>query len=300
MKIVLVGAQDLEPECTHWKGIRLGMEANDIDYHEIDWRTNPSHVVQEEINSLDADLLIWGLLEPFENPSFVKQCHAKMRALWHADLRDTRIGGYPNWDMRDQIDMIFLSNNGLRDFYQENTKVPTYYVGQAGFKGELVPTTYGDKDVVFIGGKIDSGILGQRMKLIKDIDHWITHINKDTLPDRMKIYEQMPSIYSSAKICFDASQIWDIDKYCSARYFHIAANGGFSICKRFPGCEELFPDCVGKVYFDTAEEANDLIEHYLKPENEETRQRIADRGQKHALKWHTYTNRVEDIIDLIT
>ena len=102
LRIVLVGAQELEPECTHWKGIRLGMEANDVDYHELDWRNNPSHIIKQRIKELDPDVLIWGLLDPFENPGFVKDCHARVRALWLADLRDKRTGGYPDWDMRRQ------------------------------------------------------------------------------------------------------------------------------------------------------------------------------------------------------
>lgn len=300
LRVVLVGAQELEPECTHWKGIKLGMEANDVEYHEIDYRNNPSHLVQKRINELDADLLIWGLLDPFENPTFVKNCHAKVRAYWHADLRDKRTGGYPNWDMRSQVDIGFLSNAGLCDLYATETKVPCHYIGQAGFKGDLIESPHANKDVVFIGGKIQGGLHGQRYEMFKQIQHPFDWINEETLPKRMEIYAQMPTIYSTAKICLDASQVWDVDKYCSARYFHIAANGGFSICKRFEGCEDLFPEGVGKAYFDTAEEADMLIKFWLKEENDEERQRIALLGQQRALALHTYANRVAEIIELIS
>lgn len=293
-RVVLVGAQTLEPDCTHWVGIRKGMEARGIDYHEIDWRANPAEKVLEQINALDADLLIWGLIDPFET-GIPNLARAKKRALWFAEIRDQRTGGYPNWDMRSQVDFVLLSNDGLLDFYTKHTKVPTYFVAQGGFEGQVAHSY--DYDVVFIGGKLKGGLFGRRLELIESLKNEVTHINEEALEDRMRVYREMPSIYATSKICFDASHVWDVSKYCSGRFFHIACNGGFSVCRRFPGCEEFFPEGVGKVYFETPKEADTLIDYYL--DHPEERKEIAARGKAHALAHHTYANRVDDICALI-
>lgn len=275
------------------------MEELDIDYIEIDWRATPADKVLEQINSQELDLLIWGLQDPFERPNIMKAAKAKRRAFWGADLRDERTGGFPNKYLRDVVDFTMQSNAGLLELWEKHTGVPSYYVGQAGFEGKRIESKHMNLDVVFIGGRINSGFLGQRFHLMKEIHHPITHLNEDTLPKRMQLYAEMPTIYSTAKICFDSSQVWDIEKYCSARYFHIAANGGFSICKRFPGCEDLFPEGVGKMYFDTATEATNLLRYYSRSGAGPERKKIAELGQKHALAYHTYTNRIHDICQLL-
>ena len=68
--------------------------------------------------------------------------------------------------------------------------------------------------------------------------------------------------------------------------------GGCAVAKRFPGCEELFPEGT-KAYFDTPEEAADKIKYYL--ENEEERNKIKIAGKKWANKYHTYDVRFKEL-----
>lgn len=300
LKIALVGAQSIEPECTHWNGISQGMRELEIDYYPLDWRATSAENILQMINSIhDLDLLIWGLFDPFERPDIMKAAKANKRAFWCADLRDDRTGGYPKKDLSSLLDFTMQSNNGLLDLWEKHQHIPSYYIGQAGFEGQLIDSPYRDLDCVFIGGKLEGGLHGERMKMLKQIDFPFEHINKDTLPERMEIYAEMPTIYSTAKICLEASQVWDVDKYCSARYFHIAANGGFSIAKRFEGCEDLFPEGVGKIYFDTPEEATELLKYWSRPTKAAERRSIAAAGKEHALSYHTYTNRIHDICNLL-
>ena len=300
MKVALVGAQTLEPECTHWKGISIGMRELGIEYYPIDWRVLGTDQVLEQINSIDdLDLLIWGINDPFERPDVMKQAKAAKRAYWCADLRDERLGGFPTWDLRGVIDFTLQSNAGLLNLWEKHQHVPSYYAGQAGFEGELIETPYTFLPAVFIGGEINSGPLKERYELFKQIDFPFTWLNEQSLDKRMELYAQMPSIYSTAKVCLESSQIWDVYKYSSARYFHIACNGGFSIAKRFAGCEELFPEGVGKIYFDTAGEATKLLHYWTRPTKKAERDQIAVAGKEHALKYHTYTNRIDDICQLL-
>ena len=65
MKIALLAAQRSEPDCTHWKGIRIAMEELDIDYYEIDLRYFNKEQVINEVRNYQPDLLIYGLTDVF-------------------------------------------------------------------------------------------------------------------------------------------------------------------------------------------------------------------------------------------
>lgn len=295
MKIALIGAPILEPDCTHWSGIKRGMKERGVDYRDFDCRVQSADEIVDGITAFNPDLLIYGLLDALISILPARLWAIKKKALWFAEMRDERTGSYLSHELVSPVDYIFLSNDGQKDFVENMTGKPVFYVGQAGFEGEFTqPYNY---DVVFIGGHIDKGVFGQRYQLFQKIKTLVTYINEVEIADRMRIYREMPSIYSTSKICLEASQVWDVNKYASGRYFHIACNGGFSVAKRFLGCEELFPEGIGKVYFDTPEEADNLIAYYL--QYPEERQEIARKGKDHALKYHTYTNRVDDIIKIV-
>jgi len=287
----MFNAHELEPSCTHWNGIRMGMEHHGVNYREFDWRNNPEEEALKAVEDFKPDLVIYGLSDVLTS-AFANELKGMKRAFWWAEYRDKLTGGYMDANLTSIIDYFFVSNDSQREFYREHAGLPAIYLGQAGFKGEVVKDY--DYDVIFIGGKVNNGIMGARYRLFQELETPYTHLNEDTLEKRMKLYAAMPSIYNTSKICLDASHSWRSKYYVSGRYYHIACNGGFSVCKRFPGCEDLFPTGVGKVYFDTPREADELLLYYLQHEDE--RKEIAMKGQAHALEHHTYNNRIETLL----
>jgi spore maturation protein CgeB len=104
----------------------------------------------------------------------------------------------------------------------------------------------------------------------------------------------MPLYYGSSKLCFDVSRDWTIRKYASNRYYVIAGNGGLGLCRRFPGCEEQYPEGVGKVYFDEIEDMLEKARYYI--EHDEERNKIKQAGLDWTKKYHTYPVRIKEIL----
>ena len=189
---------------------------------------------------------------------------------------------------------MFVSNNSQKEYWKQKIGVEAHFVAMAGtpVKDIQFDLQY-NNDVVYIGFVTDNtkrGDLIRQMMLKTNI----AIINEQGIFERMEVYREMPKIYGSAKICLDISYTWDADKYTSSRYYVIANCGGFSLCKRFVGCEELYPTGVGKVYYDTAEEFLKLKDYYLK--HPEERDEIRQKGLEHSREHHTYKNRIKKIL----
>uniref|UniRef100_A0A6M3K556 Putative glycosyltransferase n=1 Tax=viral metagenome TaxID=1070528 RepID=A0A6M3K556_9ZZZZ len=301
MKIALLATQRSEPDCTHWKGIEMAMEKLEIDYYDIDLLYFKKEQVINEVKNFQPDLLIYGLTDVFYQ-GYYKEIREVMKgkiAWWYADYSDSQIGTVLNIDLRDYIDYMFVSNDAQRDYWKHKVGVEAHFIGQAGTPvDEIQFDSKYDNDIVFVGNISNSGSLKPRGDLINEIMSKtnITVINKRNPSERMKVYREMPKIYGSAKICLDISAVWYAEKYTSSRYYVIGNCGGFSLCKRFPGCEELYPSGIGKIYFETAEEFIDLKEYYL--QHIDKRDEIRKKGLEHSRKHHTYVNRINDILKI--
>jgi len=300
MKIALLAAQRSEPDCTHWKGIRIAMEELDIDYYEIDLRYFNKEQVINEVRNYQPDLLIYGLTDVFYQ-NYYKEIREVMKgkiAFWYADYVDDRNDNVLNIDLKDYIDYMFVSNDSQKEYWKQKIGVEPYFVAMAGTPvTEIQFDKKYDNDIVYIG-LVSDDPKNLRGSIIKQIIEKtpVTIINERQIDERMRVYREMPKIYGSAKICLDISYTWEVEKYTSSRYYVIANCGGFSLCKRFPGCEELYPNKIGKIYYDTVDEFLKLKDYYLKyPEKREV---IRIRGLEHSKRYHIYRNRIQDILTI--
>lgn len=301
MKIALLGAQINEPNCTHWSGIRWAMKQLGIEYYEIDVQCFRRQQALNEISKYKPNLLIHGLTDAFHQDYYkeIRQIVDGKIAFWYADYKDDRSRDVLNIDLRNYIDYMFVSNDSQRDFWKQKIGVEAHFVAMAGTPvDEIQFDPKYNNDIIFIGNVSNTEHLKSRGDLIQQIVSKtdVTVINKHTKPERMEVYKEMSKIYGSAKICLDISAIWHAEKYTSSRYYVIGNCGGFSLCKRFPGCEELYPDKIGKIYFDTVDEFIELKDYYLN--RPEERKAIAMKGLEHSKKHHTYINRVNDILKI--
>ena len=81
------------------------------------------------------------------------------------------------------------------------------------------------------------------------------------------------------------------------RVFNTMASGCFFLTRYFPGMETLFDNGTHMAWFDTHDEAVDLIRYYLA--NDSVRERIAAAGRKRVLALHTWDNRIAQMIAYI-
>jgi len=300
MKIALLGAQRSKLGCNHWGGIKIAMEELDIDYYEIDLVYFNKEQVIKEVRDYQPDLLIYGLTDVFYQDYYkeIRECMKGKIAFWYADYVDDRNPHVLNINLKKYIDYMFVSNDAQKEYWKQKIGVEAHFVGQAGTPVDKIQfNPKYNVDVVYVGFLSDDpeDLRGTFLKQIMSRTP-VTVTNKLTVDERKEIYRNMPKIYGSAKICLDISYTWEAEKYTSNRYYVIANCGGFSLCKRFLGCEELYPTGIGKVYYDTVDEFLELKDYYLN--NHEEREEIRIKGLEHSRKYHTYVNRIQDILNI--
>jgi len=102
---------------------------------------------------------------------------------------------------------------------------------------------------------------------------------------------------SGAKIGINVNAVNSIRLYHSDRLSHYLSCGTMVLAKRVPDTDLLFKDGEHIRYFDTIDEFLDLVDWYLKNENE--RKKIADAGMQRAHKEFNSVKIAGYIIDLV-
>ncbi|HEX2777973.1 MAG TPA: glycosyltransferase, partial [Gemmatimonadaceae bacterium] len=79
------------------------------------------------------------------------------------------------------------------------------------------------------------------------------------------------------------------------RAFELAACGAFSLTTRSPALLEIFTEGESVACFDTADEAREVADRYLR--DEAARQSIARAGREIVLAGHTWAHRVDTLVE---
>lgn len=143
-------------------------------------------------------------------------------------------------------------------------------------------------DVSFVGKFGTPG--SERHKVLTEV------LGRFQTNDHLRYYspKEMGETYSRSKIVFNKSIGGDINM----RFFEGLASGALLVTDRIDnGLEEIGEHGKHFILYDTAEEAIDLIEYYL--EHDDEREAIAARGQALAFAKHSYSVRLQTIIDTI-
>lgn len=280
------------------------MKALGHEYKEFDIRTYSAEVILESLKRFDPELIIYAIDDVVE-----KKLHVEIRGqhscpivMWYCEIRTPETGGGLRGQLGEYIDTLFLSNDGQADYYKEHHGLTVKYLPQAGVPVEKIE--YDERwsfQIVFIGTLGVHGFWGKRARFILPLKNMpeFKQLNGATPEERMMYYRLMPKIYGSSSICLDVSHNWEFQKYCSNRYYAIPANGGFSLTKRFPGCEEIYPEGIGKVYFDTYEEEIEKIIYYIDSDHDAEREKIRQLGLEYCRKHHTYPHRIKKMLSYL-
>lgn len=293
--LVATDFPQLEKHCPNWFGMKKGLKKLGIEYRFISCRPD---LEIDEISRFRPDLIVYGLLDIIKNEEWrmrIKDENPQAQiVMWYGDLRDDKTG-----QVRadcSELDALFISNNAQEDFYKEMWKVNKVHFLPLGCEpiGRPLYDPHFSFPFVFIGGKFTAfHFIDRTLEINKLENEGLQVINSFTNGLRAKIFEKMPTIYSSSKISLDMSHFTNVLGYTSIRYWEIPAFYGFPLTKRFPGCEEFYKD---RVYFDTLEECVDLKNYYLKHEDE--RLKIVESLHRQSYN-HTYKERFTEMFKLL-
>lgn len=273
---------------THWSGL-----VADPVLHGV------GHAL-ELVSKFKPDLIIHGNTDTLGVAKDFRE-HCKYQVFWMLDYQPS-IAQYSWWDVwrndKGQFDALFISNKDQIEDWKNAFDCPVHYLPHGCVVKPLKKDPKEYRPLVFIGQMSSGGWYSERYNLIKDIEKLtpINYINEEGVEERDAVWKRIPAIYHTSDCVLDISHTWKAAGYASGRFFYSGGLGGCSITKRFPGCEELYPnDC--KAYFDTPEEAADLVNFYQA--HPRLRASLKKRAWEHNKKFHNYQLRFKQMIKLI-
>ena len=300
MRLALIASDypDYENYCPNNIGMKAGLDRLKIDWKFFSCRGDKDWV--SKVIKYDPTLVVYGLKDCIENKEWRETIRAKLPSakivFWYGDLRNEKMN-YPQADCSKTVDAMFVSNDAQAEFYKDKLKIDKVYFLPLG--AEVQEPKFNPKfafDFVFVGSKNFSGQFYDRAKMISKFEEaGLKRIDSQHPELRKKIYKAMPSIYKSSKVVLDMSHFTDIKGYTSNRYWNIPASGGFALTKRFPMCEEFYPESM-HAYFDTIEEGLEKMNYYLKHESE--RIKMAQKAHEHSHN-NTHDKRFKRMFELI-
>jgi hypothetical protein len=202
------------------------------------------------------------------------------------------------------IGHFFTVDKLMADWFNENTSVKGHYIQAGVFEPECYliekePTN----DVIFVGSRRYHPEWQYRPQLID----WL----RDTYKDRFLHYggdgvgvvrgDALNRLYADTKVAVGDSLCinFDYPHYWSDRVYETLGRGGFLIMPHVKGMEKHFDDGIHLVFYQYGnfEQLKGLIDYYL--EHEYKREAIRRAGHEHVKKNHTYTNRWQEILEVI-
>lgn len=300
IKIAYVGELDRTYHSPDHLGIRQGLHyfnglVVDPVLHGDDYAIN-------EINNFQPDIIIHGNTDSLSRmlgARMKRVCKAK-QVFWMLDYQPDK-EHYIFWNewIKDQnYDAIFLSNRDQLSLWEGGFNCPVHYLTHGCVVQPLKRDDNFNEGVIFIGSNTNNDWYAERFKLLEDIQRLYDFkiFTGNGVDGRNKVWKDMPFIYHSSDCVLDISHTWRADGYASGRFFYTGGLGACSITKRFPGCEELYPEGT-KAYFDTPEECVELIKYYRshKKEREKMKKDAWEWNKKH----HHYKFKFKEIIEKV-
>jgi spore maturation protein CgeB len=202
-------------------------------------------------------------------------------------------------------DYIFVINKTFQKIYEsEGIRNPIYITQGCDRDAHRIVPTRNPKwfsDVAFIGRPHRD----HRIQLLQLIDqHYHLKVWGGDWQDwgltclKTKIYpKEFARICYAAKIFLGSDYNHDLECYFTIRTWYALGCGAFLLTNYLPGMETVFTKAVHLEWYNSPEECLDLIDYYLKHENQ--REKIARNGYEFVHASHTYDVVMDEIISRI-
>jgi len=305
MKVCVVAAVKFEKHPPDHRGLIQGLEELGCEYLFCDPILEDTTQMEIAIKKFKPDIVIHHMTRSLSMKLPEAVGKDIVQVFWMLDYRPIswlKGEGKGHWeDWKSQapfLKYLFLSNKEQISLWQEEFQLPASFLPHGCYIVDKL--IYDEKfhyPCVFIGGMHDHGMFAVRKRFIEQIMKLtkIVHLNAPTgTKERNEIWQNMPIIYYSSDAVLDICHFWDVPGYACGRFFYSSGLGGATVSKRFPGCEEFYPEGI-KLYFDTPKEAAERIK-WLQ-EHPEERERIKQKAYEHNKKYHSYKQRYIKIFE---
>lgn len=267
--------------------------------------------LQEINNLLNAKVDLTIVTHDFLYPNQISDIKIKTKApiiLWHPDSI-SNLGKY--FFLNAKYDALFFKDPYIVYSFNKDLNLNSYYLPEC-FNPRYHKKVNLDKidlekygcDITIAGNFYPNREAFFRNLIDYNIKIWgppaplwlnITEVKK-MLMNEMVFYEDKAKAFLAAKIVLNnlhPAEIWGIN----CRAFEIPACGGFQMINYRKGLNQLFEIDKEVISFNNYDELIKKIDYYLS--NNSERAAIAEAGRIRAYKDHTYTVRLQLILDTI-
>lgn len=165
-------------------------------------------------------------------------------------------------------------------------------------------------DIAFVGSNYDIRYDAARQIVIPLVKNgynikvwgmwWQDESRPVTVPDEnyggVLPYEELPALYSSAKICLGLHCDSSSKTQSSMRTYEVLGCGGFYLTQYTLAHRELFEYKKHLVWSRSEQDVLNMVNYYLK--NDSERNEIAQSGQKFVYNKHTYQQRAKKVLKI--
>jgi hypothetical protein len=295
-KRVCVIEQYLMTRYTHLgfdeNGLPLAIEKLGYDCLPIEGMRNIDYkILQNAILSYKPNYIIFRLKEVIPILLDIKNDLKKLGTkviFWFTDPTHPD----PNTDLKDVIDIMFLSNRGQLDEYEKAYNLKrVYFMAQSCMPNVLhhidLPEIY---DIGFTGALSKDSLHSTRRMILEKLS------TKYKVEVRNNVRNNVAEFYSQSKFIFGASN-FPYECYTSNRFFVAMSCGSVYLTKKFPGIELFARNREHLLWFEDDREMFELVDYYVKRDNE--RRQIGENAQKLAQAKHTTACRFQNMIDIL-
>ena len=278
----------------HWDGQTRAFRELGFQTLFLDIRKNKNYeILRQKILDFEPDILWCGLKDCLPFIKWMENDVKKLRnrgtkvIYWYCDIREPE-----PINLHNLVDVMFLSNSGQIEEYKKAYSIDRiYYMPQACSPQFMHRLDFPEIYDIGFAGTVNGFLHERRGKILKKLS------KKYKVAIKNSVRNNISNFYSRCRIVFGMNPAINSHLYTSNRLFIALGCGAFYMCEYFPGIEKLANNREHLVWFEDKKELYYLIDHYLKKEAK--REKIRKSAQFLAHSKHTYTARIQNMLDII-
>lgn len=298
------------PRIRGWKRTMLYTVEQAALKCELGRRTLQDRAIEARLAMSEPDLVL--SVDAYLLPAQIERWRAlTSRATWALWYPDPVVNLGPHVAVQAPYDALFFKDGHIVDLWSRRTALSVHYLPEACnpiWHRTETPTTPEEHDQYACDIVVVGNIYPYREHILDRLPPSINlriygNLSRYVRSERVRraytgryvTKREKALAFGRAKIVLNTLHYGEI-RSLNARLFEATACGGFVLTHASPALDQCFVPGEEVIAFETPAELVDAISAYLA--DDETRRRVAARGQQRSHQDHTYAHRLREILGI--